>query len=483
MEMKPLNIVLVNPRCDPRGLMGRHEDTMVPIPPLGVACIAAVLSRDGHNVSVLDQYAEKLDNAGTVLRIAGLRPHLVGFSCLTPAMATVKDLARKLRGALPGVKIVLGNIHASVFAEALIEQGVCDFVVHGEGENAVSGLARALSRDEMPLNVPGISLLENGKPVFTGPPVQVADLDSLPYPAWHLMPVSAYRAHPISGVSGILLPVQAGRGCPHRCAFCSQNAMFKGVRARRIESVVDEIEHLADHYGLSQFGFEDSIFPLTKADGLAFCEEMRRRGLHRRLQWFTEIRVDMADLELFRAMKEAGLVMLLFGIESADEKILAHCGKTITPEQSRRAVELAKKARLRTLGLYILGLPGETRESAWKTIRFALEVDTDFAKFNIAVPYPGSPFFENWRKGRGEDLDYHKFTSWFLPRKGEHLLHVPDGMSQEELLWFQQAAMAGFWLRPSKILRHLAKGTISPSVMWKGFRALLGGVYDSARRI
>ena len=475
-------IILINPQCGPQGLVGRHGNTMVPLPPLGVACIAAVLEKAGHNVTVIDQYAENINNNDLVKRIISINPDIVGFSCLTPAMATVKDLSKRIKNACPDTLIVLGNIHATIFSYSLLEQGICDFVVHGEGENAIEKLAGQIaSRGDLRC-VPGISYLDKKNFIYTGPPAQVEDLDALPFPAWHLMPVKAYQAHPIAGVSGIMLPVQAGRGCPYQCSFCSQNAMFKGVRKKSISRIVDEIEHLHHNFGLENIGFEDSIFPLSNEQAFEFCDEMIRRGLNKKICWLTETRVDLAKPNLLKRMRQAGLSMILFGIESADQEILARCGKSIRPNQSELAVKAAHSQGIKTLGLYILGLPGETKDSAKKTIRFALKLDTDFAKFNLAVPYPGSPFFDEHCNLDEDTIEYHKFSSWYIPQKNEKLLYVPKGISQNELIWLQQIAMAAFWLRPSKILTHLIKGTIRPHIMWKGFAAILGNLIEVFHR-
>ncbi|MEW6076909.1 MAG: radical SAM protein [Thermodesulfobacteriota bacterium] len=475
-----MRIVLINPQCGPQNLVGRHGNTMVALPPLGLACIAAVLERAGHSVTVIDQYAEKINDQTVITRITEKNPHLVGFSCLTPAMTTVKNLSRKIKKVYPGTPVVLGNIHATIFASALIEQEVGDFVIHGEGENAIVLLAEVISKGGDLNVIPGLSFRENGKTVYTGSPKQVEDLDSLPYPAWHLMPVQAYKAHPVAGAYGVMLPIQGGRGCPYHCYFCSQNAMFRGVRTKSVTRIVNEIEYLHQSFGLQNIGFEDSIFPLSSAQAVEFCDEMIRRGLHKKICWLTETRVDMAEPALFKKMRRAGLSMVLFGIESADEKILARCGKTISPAQSEIAVKIAHDTDIKTLGLYILGLPGETRASALKTIRFALKLDTDFAKFNIAVPYPGSPFYEECcAPNNEEDLPYQKFTSWYMPKRNEKILHIPESMSQEELIRLQHLAMAAFWLRPSKIFSHLLKRSIPLGTMWKGFTAILGDTLES----
>lgn len=467
-----MKAAIINPTSANPELLGRYRSTMEPFPPLGVASISAVLREAGHDVIAIDQYAEDIYPDVVIKRLIDFAPQIIGISCLTPAMPAVELLCSRIRDRLPECVIVLGNVHASVFAERLLRKNTCDYVVHGEGENAIVRLAEALEHKGDTTGIPGISFMQGEEFISTGPPRQIEDLDSLPLPAWDLLPIEKYQAHPMLGVSGVILPVQAIRGCPYNCKFCSQNAMYKKVRVRDVIKVVDEIEYLVDRYRLKLIGLADSIFPLTKEMGFEFSDEIRRRGLHKRIKWFTESRVDLVDYELLKSMKDAGLHMILYGIESGSSGVLDENRKGISPDIAREAVAMTRRAGLLCVGLYVIGLPGDTPASCRQTIDFAIELDTDFAKFNIAVPYPGSRFFDEWYNGRRDELDYHKFSSWYIPKPGEKLLYVPEGMTQEQVLKYQHIAMARFWMRPSKVLGHLVRGSISPSTMWRGFRAM-----------
>ncbi|MBI9076264.1 MAG: radical SAM protein [Desulfatibacillum sp.] len=283
------------------------------------------------------------------------------------------------------------------------------------------------------------------------------------------------------GVSGISLPVIASRGCPYSCFFCAQASPFQNVRVRSIGNVVDEMEYLVDRFGVTMTGLADCMFPLNKKMGMDFCQALIDRGIHKKACWITEMRVDMAEPELLKAMKDSGIVQIAYGVESGNEQTLKRIGKKFQLEDARRAIRLTKEAGICTCAFFMLGFPGETSSSCRDTIRFAKELDTDFAKFNIAVPYPGTPFFDTWWDGEPENLEYHKFSAWFFPKNGDTLLHVPEGMTQKELLKFQHLAMAVFWIRPSKIFHHLKNRSLSLGVMWKGFKAMILSMYDSFR--
>ena len=174
--------------------------------------------------------------------------------------------------------------------------------------------------------------------------------------------------------------------------------MHNKVRIRNVKNVVDEIEYQSEKYQVTKFAFVDSYFPMTEKYGFEFAEEMIKRGLHKRIKWATETRVDKVNYELLEQLKKAGLSLIMYGIESGAQSILDACNKQITVEQSKLAMQHTKKLKIPSLGFFILGLPGETRETIDKTIKFAQELDCDLVKFNIAVPTPGSKFFEIWQK-------------------------------------------------------------------------------------
>jgi radical SAM superfamily enzyme YgiQ (UPF0313 family) len=195
---------------------------------------------------------------------------------------------------------------------------------------------------------------------------------------------------------------------------------------------------------------------------MEFCEEFMRRGLHKKVIWFTETRVDLVDLSLLKIMKRAGLRLIMYGFESGNQRILDSMNKKITLQQSKQAMRYTKEAGILTLGLFILGMPGETEDTCEDTIRFAKELNCDIAKFNLAVPYPGSQFFDDYKDKLDLKNDFGKFTSWYNWTAGSgDLIFVPENMTSEKLAKLQKRAMLEFYLRPTIILRHIFKGITS----------------------
>lgn len=443
--------------------------------PTGLAYLASVLRDKGHTVIVEDQSATGSTNKEVIHRIKERKPDLIGFSCLTPVMSNVKILVKEIKGINKDTKIVFGNIHATIFGEELLKEGLADVIVSGEGELSLLEVAQSLETKKGLDQVRGISFSDAGKITRNAPRPPIENLDSLPYPAWDVFDFKYYKKYPMLGINNeVILPVQGSRGCPYQCIFCSQDKIHKKPRYRSTKQIIEEIGYMYDKYNHRFFGFNDPYLPFSIKHGFEFCDELIKSKLHKKIKWLTETRVDLVNLELLERMKEAGLDMIMYGFEVGNQKILDSIGKKATIEQARKAMQATKKSGVRSLGLFILGLPGETKETCEETIKFAKQIDCDMAKFNIAVPFPGSSFFEEYRNRLDNINDLDKFTSWYdWSRQGGELIFVPEGMTSRQLIILQRRAMLGFYLRPKIIFRHLARGTFSPMDLFYGVGMLI----------
>jgi len=453
-----MKVLLVNPNSEIAETSWEYRRAVVPILPQGIAYISAVLERNGIEILVIDQYAENMGNNRLIDRIDEEAPDIVGFSCLTAAMSNVARIIAGIRLLRKGIKVVLGNIHATVFADELLRDGLADVIVRGEGEESMLELVLTINQGMDLHSVKGISFMNGGEVCHNCDREAVGNLDELPYPAWHLFNLRNYKKVPLVALRNTIFPIQASRGCPYKCFFCSQEKMHKGIRYRKVESVVDEIECMIKKFGVYYFGFNDAYFPFSIEYGIRFCEELIRRGLEKKIKWITETRVDMVNLDLLRKMKKAGVHLIMYGFEVGNQEVLSKTGKRTTLEQAKEAMRMTKKAKILSLGLFMLGLPGETIVSCEDTIRFANELDCDIAKFNIAVPLPGSEFFAGYIGKKEAVGDTSKFTSWFdwssLSNSGQ-LLSTPQDVSSRELVDLQRKAMFSFYLKPRIIFRHL----------------------------
>ena len=214
-----------------------------------------------------------------------------------------------------------------------------------------------------------------------------------------------------------------------------------------------------NRFKVNCFVFEDASFPFSIEYGMEFCDEFIRRGLHKKIKWVTEMRVDLVSLPLLEKMKKAGLHLILYGFEFGNQRMLDSVRKGITLEQSRKAMDYTRKAGIITFGLFMFGMPTETRKTCLETINFSKELSCDLAKFNIAIPLPGSEFFNEY-KDRIKGMDsFDEFTSWsdWSNNKRIKLPYTFDDMTEEDLFDFQKKAMCEFYFRPVSIINILKK--------------------------
>ena len=462
-------VLLINPSMDVAGAFGEYHTLMEPMPCIGLAYLAGACRQAGHEVRVLDNFVEDRPPESVVETARAWRPDVVGLTMLTPTARSTESLARAVRDGLPGVRVVLGNLHASIFADDLLKRGACDAVVHGEGEVRFPLLVDAWAAGREPTGIPGISYRDGGgAAVHAEQDEPIRDLDALPYPAWDLFPWRAYTFLPFVTVARPCLSILGTRGCPFRCKFCALGYMGDRVRTRSPESIAGEVEWLVRDFGIRHVGFVDPIFPLSKAHGIETCRAIRARNLPGGWWWTSETRVDVVDEEMCREMKAARCKRILFGVESGVDELLRGVGKNFTTDDARRAVSAARAAGLEISAFFMLGLPGETAAMTRRTIDFALSLDLDFAKFGITVPLPGSELYDDLvRRGKITAGDWDRFTT-FNPDP-ETLPYIPEGLTGKELQGLHRRATWRFYARPRMIFRHLFV------VRSMGWRALLNG--------
>jgi radical SAM superfamily enzyme YgiQ (UPF0313 family) len=438
------------------------------MPPTGIAYIAGALVHAGYHTRAVDMFAEKLTAIEVVEKARRFQPDVVGMTVLTPSAPTCERLARMIREAIPGVRIMWGGVHADVFAKDILRAGSADFVINHDGEDTVVELMQALESGEKDLGrIDGLTWMDGDEPVTNKTRALRRDLDSLAYPAWDLFPYHRYGLLPFADVDKPVLTMTGSRGCPYRCDYCSLLHSGKVYRRRDPIKIVDEYEYLVDRYGVRQIGLVDPIFPLVIKDLAPLCDEMIRRKLDQKCVWLSETRADRLDPETCRMMYEGGCRRVLMGIESGVDLLLGNVNKNLTTEKVRWGVQNAKRAGIQTVGLFMIGLPGETPEMTRETIEFAVDLDLDFAKFAITVPFPGSKLFEDqWQKTLFRD-DWENYTT-FNP-DADRLVYHPAGYDPELLIKMQSYALRRFYMRYDQVKRQLVElRTINPKMMLYG---------------
>ncbi len=454
-----MKIVLVNPSIDFEVAMGKIKNlssSMVQIP-LGISYLASYLRVNGFSeIEIIDSYAECLSIDKTVRLCIEKEPEILGIGCVTATYPIVCEIARKMKEERPGTKIVVGGEHPTTLPEETLANQYIDIVVRGEGEVTFLEIVRFLAEGKPEISkIAGISYKDNGRIVHNQSRDQIKDIDTIPFPAHDLLPMKLYNAPPHWEIDRPSFQMMTSRGCPHRCTFCSLGVMGKMRRARSPRNIFKEIEYLIDNYNARQIMFWDAIFPVSKREGMEFCKELIKSRIKGKIVWTTECRVNVVDEELLNLMYEAGCRIIAYGIESGVQRLLDNVKKKFTLDQARSAVKLTSKAKIRTYGTYIIGLPGETRDSIFQTLEFAKELDTDYAQFNVMVPYPGTQIFdEAIKNGNTNLLEWDKFIQASAFTRYDPV-YVPDGMEAEELKTLAKRVYKKYYLRPGMLFKHL----------------------------
>ena len=463
--------MLVNPPFDEAASVGgtsSMKHVLNTIAPLGLAYLAAVAERDGHDVRIADC------SLGATLsqlcaRIRAFAPGIVGITCTTPSWVSARATARAVRQLLPEAKLVIGGPHVTATPTQSMDGDEFDVGVIGEGEQTFIELLHAWQHDpDADLSgIAGLALPAQGGTRLTPRRQLIADLDTIPYPARRLLPrLSAYRPTPASYRRLPLGVLMTSRGCPARCTFCDRAVFGETYRGRSVDNVMGEVEELVRRDGAREIRFFDDTFTLNRQRAFALCEALAK--LPWRLPWTCLTRVNAVTPELLKTMKRSGCWQVLFGLESGDDRVLKELKKGTSVEMNTRAVRWAQEAGLGVRGDFIVGTPAETVESFTRTVQFALDMGLDYAHFNKFVPLPGTELYQQLR-GQGYEFDFEHGCS-ILDHSA--LLYVPESMSRDQYRSMLDRAFRQFYLRPSYMLKRLFQ-IRSPYMAMGQFHGLL----------
>lgn len=368
-------------------------------PPLGLLSLAAVLRPAGFRPELFDLGVQPGLLPGLLRRAESPDVLWIGFSSFTPNLESVTRVAADVRRHRPDLPLILGGVHATALPAETLLSGPWDAVCVGEGERCVVEVSRRLQEGHA---LGGIaSLLLRATPNAPCEPGFADDLSVLPMAAWDLIDVGDYSGTPWQWVKRgrRIATISTTRGCPHHCSFCAGRTVGgHRVRHRPVEAVVEELRWLSKVQGVDEFHVLDDNFNGDLDHAKRLLDAVLSAGI--RAHWKTPngIRADGWDLEFIRLARAAGFYQVGFGIESADEGVLRRNHKNLDLDVTARGISAWREAGITTFGFFILGLPGETLQSARRTRNFAVRSMLDNAHTSCAVPYPGSPLFAQLRR-------------------------------------------------------------------------------------
>jgi radical SAM superfamily enzyme YgiQ (UPF0313 family) len=393
---------------------------------LDIAYVAALLEKQ-HEVRIIDaptegwknleeidgmNYRQGLTTKEIETRVKQWMPDIVGITIpFSGWWKPAYEVASAAKSIGKDIITILSGLHPSARPKECLTNPNIDFVVIGEPEQTMLELAAVLEQETVEgiEKVKGVGFVKNGKTVITSPRPPIQDLDSLPFPARHLLPMSTYFAavkeNPLRGeIRKPWAMMITSRGCPYDCVFCSiHTLMGKQWRGRSPENVVDEIEQLINSYKIKQVDFFDDNMTLNKKRMEAICDLIVKRGLD--IEWYTPngVRADTLDENLLSKMKKSGCKRIRIAPESGVQRVVDQIiKKDLNLKDVEKAVILSKKLGIKVGCFFVIGLIGETKENIKETINYAYklrQLGADRFYFSIAMPVYGTELYEQAKRG------------------------------------------------------------------------------------
>ena len=367
-------------------------------PPISLATLAAIAKRRG-TAHLVDGNVEELTLDDVLRDVKEQRADLVLINTGFPSIDGDMAVAKAIKEAFPQIKVAAFGVYFTMLEKPGLENyPFLDFAFVGEPEDTLDELLVALAAGTRDLAaIRGLAWHSAEGIVLNAPRPLIDDLDRLPIPDRSFLKNDRYR---LPHNNRVFTLVPTGRGCPYPCTYCIVNAYYgRKARKRSVEGIICEIRECVNQFGIEEFLFWEEVFTLDQDYVLAVCRAIEQSGL--KIRWAATTRVTSVHEDVLRAMKRAGCYLLGLGVESGSQTILDNAKKRQTLDDVRRAVACCKKVGIQTMGHFIFGLPGESKETAEQTIRFMLDLDLDYMQCYCAVPYPKT----GGRVGQGERLD------------------------------------------------------------------------------
>lgn len=428
-------------------------------PPLGLCYVASVLRDIGkYSVEIIDCPVLRLDLNGLKNKLKESKPDIIGLACSAAIMFEVTtEVSRMIKGEISkDIVVVVGGHHATKEYELMINNPNIDFIMRGEAEFTLLDLVNSFMANTPLKDIKGLIYKENGKVKVNPEREIIKDLDELPLPAWDLLPdlklyktSFRYKRMPLIGM-------HTSRGCPGTCLFCPCNNT--GFRYNSAEYIFKGMKYLSERFGIKEIVFSDDNFTLLNRRIEELCDLIIQNKLDITWSCYATIVGLSSNPNLIKKMAQAGCWYIFFGIESGNENVLKlnKVNKLNNFETVRKVLKECQKNGITLKGSFILGLPGDTKETIEETIAFAKSLPLDTVNFATAVPYPGTEFY-NLARANGDvfDFDWNDYRK--MSAHAELPIFVPQGVSREWLQKKQRLAYKEFYFRPNFILHCLGK--------------------------
>ena len=438
-----IDVLLINPYQRKKISITSYRDK-IKFPVLSLLYLASSLEKDRFKVEILDLNIKVLKNKNILRVIKERNPIVIGITSITASIYEAYRLARliKLNFNIP---LVIGGPHATFSDEEILNESSFDIVVRGEGEEVLNEIVRTIKGEQNLDDIRGISYKKDGKIIKNKSRDFIADLDKLPFPARHLVPLEKYGTHAFT--------VSTSRGCPFGCTFCQVSGK-DGLkwRHRSAANIIEEIKELIkNHPNIKKVSgpegkrpmvfFVDDNFMMSIERIEEICNLIMEEDI--KIYWDANARVDtIANIseDILDLFKKSGCMHLFLGVESGSEKILKSYNKRIKKKDVLKSAERLKKKGIFFTGLFILGYIDETNSDLNATIQFAKKMDPTIVSFRILIPLPGTKIYEKYIKDDLiTDFNYFNYTS------GKQIIKHKENLER----WVLKCYMM-YYLRPRK---------------------------------
>lgn len=411
-----------------------------PLPPSDLMYMAAVAEKAG-----LEAKIEDYSQGGNYEKdLQEFQPDYVVINIATPTLENDLNSLETAKAICPNVvTIAKGAAFLTLGMPILEEHKALDIGILGETEETLREILEGKPKQD----ILGIYYRDDLLIKFTGKRPFIEDVDSIPFPARHLVDNSIYRRPDNNKVQAV---IKVSRGCPFHCFFCLATPVSGAkVRRRSTDNILAEIRECVEKYNITNFLFWSDIFNLDREWVFDLCQKIIDSGL--KITWSANTRADTADLEMAKKMYESGCRLVSIGVESGSQYMLDKMGKKITLDDIRNTVKIFKKVKIRIYNYFVIGLPWEDEETVEDTIRFAIELDSDFISFYTATPLPGSSFYNYAREHNLFDSQTSFESAYFYPAVNTHHL------TKDRVFELHKSAIKRFYLRPLYILKMLSR--------------------------
>ncbi len=440
-------------------------------PPLSLAWVAAIAERAGHEACIVDARTLGLDMRRTYEILKEFKPDILGFMMTTYMFRETLEWARYLKERL-GVPVVVGGYNLRVYPRESLMNDVVDYGCYRQALYMFPALLEQLGDSCNFDDVPGLVYRKGSEIKLNPPHPDEENFDAFPNPARHLLPNELYAEFPTERKNFTVMVTSLG--CPRNCMFCEAGRTKYAPRSAT--TIVNEIEECSTKYGVREIDIFDYEFPIMKKRVSDVCDMLVARRLD--VTWACRARIDSVDADLLKKMHGAGCRRIYYGIESGDQQILDRLNKGITVKQVRDTIAATRETGIKSLGFFLIGVPGETKESVRKLVSFAGSLGLHYAQFSKLTAKPCTGLWKDLVHDSGEDY----WKKYILGDVDEQQLPRPwTDLPNEEIDRLTKWAYLKFYTKPVFLWRSV-RALASLQEFKRKFNALIEMVFNQERR-